>query len=243
MKTHCKRGHPRIPENLYGQGCKICINELDTLRRRKAGALSREDYTAIRRANRKTHCDAGHLLDPKQHGCKVCEKISRASARKLKPMKTHCKNGHPRNPENLDKTGGCKACQRESEKRKWKAGATERQAQKMIKKSERNKPWIDASTGKIVSLCRRQTLTAAGWTQEMVDTTALEQDNRCAICRQVPKIPKNTLGHPGLCADHAHVKPPEPRGLLCNNCNALIGFAKDNPEVCRAAADYLEAWS
>src|ERR1700674_3352118 len=100
MKTHCKRGHPRTPENLWGGGCKICITELDTARRRQAGELPREERTALRRANRKTHCAAGHALDPNKHGCKVCEKISRDNARSLRPMKTHCKNGHPRTPEN-----------------------------------------------------------------------------------------------------------------------------------------------
>jgi hypothetical protein len=77
----------------------------------------------------------------------------------------------------------------------------------------------------------------------MVDTTSVEQGGRCAICREVPHIPKGSQGHPGLCIDHAHKKPPQPRGLLCPNCNAGIGFFQDNPETCRAAAEYLEAWA
>jgi len=74
---------------------------------------------------------------------------------------------------------------------------------------------------------------SAGWNPEMIAQTTVEQGNRCAICR----LPKK------LCTDHKHVRPPQPRALLCSSCNSLIGFAKDSPEVCRAAADYLEAWS
>lgn len=197
-----------------------------------------------------THCLNGHLRSPENlkanRSCKQCsrdQEKARARGREPKPPKTHCKSGHPRTPENLTKSGGCKECRREADQREWKAGAPTRQAQQASKKAERKQPWIDAKTGQAVSACRKQTLMEAGWTQQMVDTTAFEQGDRCAICRQVPQIPKNTIGHPGLCADHKHSKPPEPRGLLCNGCNALIGFAKENPETCRAAAEYLEAWA
>lgn len=73
-----------------------------------------------------------------------------------------------------------------------------------------------------------------GWNPEMIQTTMAEQGERCAICRQPMKRP---------CADHKHTSPPEPRGILCNNCNAGIGFLMENPETCRAAAEYLEAWA
>lgn len=32
-KTHCKRGHLRIPENLYGKGCKFCMLITQRIRR------------------------------------------------------------------------------------------------------------------------------------------------------------------------------------------------------------------
>jgi Recombination endonuclease VII len=49
-------------------------------------------------------------------------------------------------------------------------------------------------------------------------------------------------GAGGLVPDHKHSQPPEPRALLCHNCNAGLGQFKDSPEICRAAAEYLEAW-
>ena len=70
----------------------------------------------------------------------------------------------------------------------------------------------------------------------MFDTTLREQGNCCALCRK----PFTEKDYP--VRDHAHSVPPEPRGLLHNFCNSLIGFAKEDPETCRAAAEYLEAW-
>ena len=244
MKTHCKFGHPRTPENLRGFTCKICEKARHIAKLRKNGALPMAEYRALRRANRKTHCSVGHLLDPQKHGCKVCEKDARVRARltrpkRGRPVQTHCKNGHPRTPENLSPRGVCRLCRRAHEKLSNKARTEATKA----KRIERDKVWIDAKTDLPVSKCRKQTLKESGWTQKMVDTTSVEQGGRCAICRKFPHIPKGSQGHPGLCIDHKHEKPPQPRALLCSNCNAMIGFAKENPETCRAAAEYLEAWA
>ena len=80
---------------------------------------------------------------------------------------------------------------------------------------------------------RRWKLSRLGWTPAMIEQTSVEQGARCAICRQ------NTRLQP----DHKHVKPPQPRGLLCAPCNKALGFLRDNPELCRVAAEYLEAWT
>ncbi len=41
--------------------------------------------------------------------------------------------------------------------------------------------------------------------------------------------------------DHVHDNTQRVRGLLCNHCNLAIGHARDNPEILRALADYVEA--
>ena len=43
----------------------------------------------------------------------------------------------------------------------------------------------------------------------------------------------------GLVIDHDH-NTGEVRGLLCNGCNIALGQCRDDPEVLRALADYLE---
>jgi len=51
----------------------------------------------------------------------------------------------------------------------------------------------------------------------------------CELCPSAKKI----------CVDHDHTT-GKIRGFLCANCNAGIGYAKDNPELLRRWADYLE---
>lgn len=62
-----------------------------------------------------------------------------------------------------------------------------------------------------------------------------DQDGRCAICRTDKPGGRFTMMH----VDHCHTT-GKVRGLLCNNCNPLLGRAKDSPAVLRAAAAYLE---
>lgn len=42
-----------------------------------------------------------------------------------------------------------------------------------------------------------------------------------------------------LCIDHSHTT-GEVRKVLCRYCNLTLGHAKDNPELLRKLADYLE---
>jgi hypothetical protein len=78
---------------------------------------------------------------------------------------------------------------------------------------------------------RAEQLKTKGWTLERHDAALQEQSNCCAICQEPFTATPN--------ADHRHVDPPTPRGLLCNKCNIGIGLFKDSPERCEAAAAYL----
>jgi hypothetical protein len=59
------------------------------------------------------------------------------------------------------------------------------------------------------------------------------QGGVCAICARPPVSKRDWH------VDHDH-KTGIIRGLLCNGCNTAIGQLRDNPALCRAAADYLE---
>ena len=87
---------------------------------------------------------------------------------------------------------------------------------------------------------RECALRFVGWTVETFTAAKREQRNRCAICGDTPEPMLHAIEN--LVPDHKHVKPPKPRGLLCCACNSLIGFAKDSPERCEAAAAYLRHW-
>lgn len=60
------------------------------------------------------------------------------------------------------------------------------------------------------------------------------QDGGCAICGGPP-----TGNHTRLAVDHDH-DTGRVRGLLCGNCNSILGLARDDAERLRAAATYLE---
>jgi hypothetical protein len=63
------------------------------------------------------------------------------------------------------------------------------------------------------------------------------QKYRCAICGSKTT---NAKTKKYLSVDHNH-KENIVRGLLCFNCNLLVGFAKDNPQILKAALNYLKA--
>jgi hypothetical protein len=82
---------------------------------------------------------------------------------------------------------------------------------------------------------RTEHLKQKGWTAERYGNALQEQGNCCAICKEAFTTTP--------CADHAHTVQPLARGLLCNGCNSAIGFLRDNPLYCEAAAAYLRAWA
>lgn len=61
----------------------------------------------------------------------------------------------------------------------------------------------------------------------------------CTICRK-PESCKNRRGEVRkLAVDHCH-RTGKVRGLLCQQCNQAIARLRDDPILCRAAAEYLE---
>lgn len=61
----------------------------------------------------------------------------------------------------------------------------------------------------------------------------IDQNYCCKICN------KPNIQNKRLFIDHCHATGNN-RKLLCMNCNAMLGQAKDNPEILRAGAIYLE---
>ena len=68
-----------------------------------------------------------------------------------------------------------------------------------------------------------------GITPEKIKELLENQNNRCAICG---------MENPN-CLDHDH-KTMKARGMLCNGCNAGIGFMRESISVLRNAIQYLE---
>lgn len=81
---------------------------------------------------------------------------------------------------------------------------------------------------KCLSAGRRRKL---GVTPEQYEQMLEQQSGVCAICEQ-PEINRE------LAVDHDH-KTNKVRGLLCNNCNQMLGRAKDNIRILTKAIEYL----
>jgi Recombination endonuclease VII len=92
---------------------------------------------------------------------------------------------------------------------------------------------------RLAARARVQNLKRFGITVADYNRIHNEQDGVCKICRR----PETTLCHGSLMSlsvDHCHAT-NRVRGLLCNTCNRGIGLLGDDPEVLRAAANYLDA--
>jgi hypothetical protein len=78
-----------------------------------------------------------------------------------------------------------------------------------------------------------------GMTIEDYNKLLAEQQGVCAICQR-PETQLDRARKPRrLTVDHDHVH-NKVRGLLCNRCNAGLGFLEDDPVRIQAAQDYLE---
>lgn len=64
-------------------------------------------------------------------------------------------------------------------------------------------------------------------------TLLIAQEGCCAICGTAPR--ENRL----LDVDHDHATGII-RGLLCSNCNRILGYAHDDPSILQKAVVYLE---
>lgn len=75
---------------------------------------------------------------------------------------------------------------------------------------------------------RKYKITPAEW-----DTLFLAQGSCCAICKSLDPRTKLTWH-----TDHDHVT-KKVRGILCGDCNRMVGAARDNPDYLIEGAKYL----
>jgi hypothetical protein len=76
--------------------------------------------------------------------------------------------------------------------------------------------------------------------QSDYDAMLAKQNYVCAICQQPERVLHK--GSPRrLAVDHCHTT-GRVRGLLCCHCNHAIGKLKDDPQLIRRAADYVQSF-
>lgn len=75
-----------------------------------------------------------------------------------------------------------------------------------------------------------------GMTEDAYNNLLRKQGGVCAVCK-VATVGSKNRKH--LFVDHSHDE-QFVRGLLCQQCNCMLGYAKDNPDVLHSGAEYLE---
>jgi hypothetical protein len=143
--------------------------------------------------------------------------------------KTHCVNGHEFTEENTVWKGEHRTC------RKCRNEGSKQKSRKDMKDPARRE--------KVRARRRKGQLKRVGWSPERFDTYWEEQEGRCAICRR--EVSRKIESHhtDKAYADHEHVEPPNPRGILCVNCNLGLGNFQDSPELMQVAITYVKKYS
>jgi hypothetical protein len=105
---------------------------------------------------------------------------------------------------------------------------------------EKSKAYYEANKDKILKRSRGNHLRRAyNLTEEQYDEMVKAQNNLCAICNQPEYRIMKTKELKPLSVDHNHTT-GKIRKLLCNDCNAAIGFAKEDVQRLKQMIDYLE---
>lgn len=126
------------------------------------------------------------------------------------------------------KRTGCRKCSD-------KAKGLKRRKPKLPRTDEERAAWAEQCRQyRKTEEGKRQTkamnLKKFGLTLEDFETMVESQGGACAICSGIPDQ---------LCVDHCH-DTGKVRGLLCHRCNRGIGLLRDNPNILRKAATYVE---
>lgn len=169
--------------------------------------------------------------DSKADECKKCAKAIQIERRKnhdnsVSKRCSHCKEIKPASDFNKAYVY-CKVCARALRREYYE------QNEKGIPRSEEGKQ----------SLRRLYLQHNYKLTPEEYDEMFRGQTGLCAICGQPEQyVNKGSTEPSKLAIDHCH-ETGLIRELLCRNCNAMIGYAHDNPEILKKAIAYLKKHS
>ncbi len=207
---------------------------------------------------RKTHCPQGHAYTPENTDYDVVGRQVCIACRDEREV-TACPQGHPYDAENtyIDPNGyrHCKTCRRDrmSSRRPSGPGQGSNNAAKThCPKGHEYTPentyiWMKTTGGqsRVCKTCekarrRRNLLKKYNITEERFQEMLQACDNRCPGCsrpfddlKRQPDIDHfHDCCESGSCGDCV-------RGLLCHDCNLLIGHSNDSPATLLNLAQYL----
>ena len=101
-----------------------------------------------------------------------------------------------------------------------------------IKNKEKIREWEEkyySDPNNRIKRIKRVKLKKYNLTQTEYNQMYQDHDGKCSVCEVKNK----------LVIDHIHNEDKTVRGLLCHNCNSMLGFASDNEEILEKAIRYL----
>lgn len=105
-----------------------------------------------------------------------------------------------------------------------------------VRLHEKCREWRAANPERVLELDLKYRLENHGMTIGDYEKLLLAQDGRCAICGvDVCELSER------LCIDHNH-DTGRVRGLLCRQCNWILGRTRKDPDMLSASAAYLERY-
>ena len=154
----------------------------------------------------------------------------------LLATRTHCNYGHKFTPNNTRTTQGyraCRTCGRERMKH-WRLKNPERSREIQRLSIERNP----------LTLIKYRLKTLFNLSLEDYNRLFRHQSYVCAGCKKPPEPNKLlTIDHNHNCCQSEKSCGKCIRGLLCRNCNAILGFCNDSPEILRNLEEYISGKS
>jgi hypothetical protein len=197
----------------------------------------------------KQFCPKGHDKNvvgvDKRGNCIVCRN-AREKARYIPHVKSQdrfCPEGHDTSVTGRTKAGYCKICRHGRPIRKVLGVRPEG---KQFCPRGHDTLVVGRDKSKTCRVCARDGLLRRKYQITLDDYNKMReaQNNRCAICDITEAEMRDDIY---FCVDHDHKCCPAHkscgkcvRGLLCNPCNALVGFAKENIEVLLKTIEYLK---
>lgn len=112
------------------------------------------------------------------------------------------------------------------------------------KLSAASKKWRESNPERVKLLKQKNDLKKYGITLDEYDKLFEKQSGLCSICK-LPETnnKKLSVDHDhNCCSDNAKSCGKCIRGLLCNNCNNMLGRAKDNIQILSNAILYLKEY-
>ena len=192
------------------------------------------------------------MKDGYHYNCKLCRKTITARKKYLKKLNLlkrgfkECYQCHKvkilsdfyKTSESKDGLDyNCKSCQRKNSKNsRYKKYRVE---YRKNHKEEEKKRYIKNRRKRKLYQRELQLKCSYGITLEQYNQLILHQNGKCAICNNKETSKNCNRKIKKLSIDHNH-KTGEIRGLLCDNCNNLLGRAKDNINILQNAIKYLK---